>query len=377
MKKVFKPLWSLDIIKTEQWLADMALQGFHFVTFNRFTRCFYFKQAEPKVITYRIGFEKMKTDSLPSTLSREGWEKLAQSGAWYVTTNEQSMNTINIFPDREGIMKRNQIMKYIFMGILIYLAFITLIHFITLTLIASSGESDNNGSGWLPYSLFLLVVACGISFATYSLYRIKKTNDYFLHGYVTYFSTSDDTSKMLTKFKLDWSFSPDKLENWLESMEVKGFNLCKVNTRGRVFHFIKGTPRKVSYCVDYRSSSNRSYFDIHRDAGWKDVFSSNVTLEKWTIWSREYAQGEKRPHIYDDKLEHIKQARRVGIKNTMYLLPVLALMFLSIRLPLEKAFTNNAMEFDLFMVGAFPLLIISLSWSLMKTWLYFNRIRNQ
>jgi hypothetical protein len=378
MKKVFKPLWSYNIIAIEKWLADMALQGFHLVAFTRFTRCFYFQSGKPKVITYRIGFEKRQGNSLPNTLLREGWKKIVHAGDWYITTNEQPVHTITIFPDCEGIMKRNQIMSYIFTGILIYLGFLLLVHSSTLALIYFSWDLENPSSDWLFIGLFILIVVCGISFYAYSLYKIKKSTGYFLDGHRANARIYTNIDKTVTKFKLDWTFAPDKLENWLESMEAQGFHLYKMNKRGRIFHFIKGHPRKVKYCVDYRSSSNRSYFDIHQGAGWKEVFSSHAMLEKWTIWRQEYTKGETRPHIYDDKHEHIKQAKRITVQHTIYLSAILALDLLMISSFFERRISNNIIiESDFLFVISILLSLIVIVHALTQTWLYFNRIRSR
>ena len=64
-------------------------------------------------------------------------------------------------------------------------------------------------------------------------------------------------------------YSPDKLERWLEKMEEQGYNL-KISS-GIVYHFIEGKPRKVKYSADFQYKTDKGYFDIHRDAGWKPV----------------------------------------------------------------------------------------------------------
>ena len=43
MKKIFRPFWSFDVKKTEEWLSSMALQGLHFVTVRPFISLFVFE----------------------------------------------------------------------------------------------------------------------------------------------------------------------------------------------------------------------------------------------------------------------------------------------------------------------------------------------
>lgn len=48
MIKVFRPFWSYDVKKTEVWLSEMAMKGYHFAELNRWTRCFYFHSGVSK-----------------------------------------------------------------------------------------------------------------------------------------------------------------------------------------------------------------------------------------------------------------------------------------------------------------------------------------
>ena len=97
--------------------------------------------------------------------------------------------------------------------------------------------------------------------------------------------------KIIVKRKLGWMYSPDRLEQWLETMEERGYNLYRVSKMGNTFYFIKGSPRKVSYCADYQNFSEESYYDMHRESGWNSVFKSSWSFQKWTIWSQPYAEG--------------------------------------------------------------------------------------
>ena len=108
MKKVYRPLWSYDVQKTEEWLADMAKQGKLFEKLNRWTRCFHFQERNPETRVYRIAFNKIKTSALPKRLQAEGWEEAASAGKWEFTSNSQPENTIRTTPVRDGIVRHNR-----------------------------------------------------------------------------------------------------------------------------------------------------------------------------------------------------------------------------------------------------------------------------
>lgn len=92
----------------------MAENGYFLVKINRGTRHFFFQQNEPKKVTYRIGYDKMQGDSLSKGLVVEGWTKVLRCGNWYVTANEKHLEQIKTSPIREGIIKHNRIIMYIF-----------------------------------------------------------------------------------------------------------------------------------------------------------------------------------------------------------------------------------------------------------------------
>ena len=349
MMKVFRPFWSYDVKKTEVWLSDMAKKGYFLVGLNRWTRCFFFRQGKAKSITYRIGYVKMNGSPLSRYLLDEGWIKVLQSGKWYVTSNEKPLEQIKTSSVRDGIIKRNRTIMYIFSGILIYL---TCIAIFNLIMISSSLFQDGSvevveSPLWiLTYSLLGFAISIFV-LSIYSVIKINKTNKYLI---------SEKTNKpqgvnhieerlskerekqlklsgqMVVKRKFGWMYSPDKLEKWLETMEELGYNLYRVSRTGTTFYFIIGTPRKVSYCADYQNISDESYFDMHRDAGWKSAFISYSSLQKWTIWSQEFSEGEERPQIYSDKSYHLKHARKVAIAYTILFLPITIMYILNIGL---------------------------------------------
>ncbi|WP_246313938.1 DUF2812 domain-containing protein [Paenibacillus foliorum] len=128
--KVFRPFWSYDVQKTEEWLSSLAENGHELVKIHRGTRHFFFQQGEPRKRTYRIGYDKIQTNSLSKVILDDGWVKALQSGNWYVTANEKPLEQIKAFPVREGIIKHNKMILYIFASVLIYLTVIAVFNLI-------------------------------------------------------------------------------------------------------------------------------------------------------------------------------------------------------------------------------------------------------
>lgn len=323
IKKVFRPFWSYDVIKTEEWLSFMAESGYILVKINRVTRCFFFEETEPQKLVYRIVFDKLQSDSLSKGLLDYGWRKVFQSGKWYVTVNEETFQQIKTFPVREGIIKHNRLIMYFFVGLLFYLSFTALFPLtISLAVIFSGGKVEVVDSPlWVLTYLYFAVEAMVWILCIYSVIKIYKTNKKLLHeglrGKVPQVERMNreeekklkQAGQLVVKRKLGWMYSPDKLEKWLEAIEEQGYNLYRVGKNGTTFYFTIGRPRKVSYCVDYQNFADESYFAFHRDGGWENVYHSKAALQKWTIWSREYTNEEERPQIYSDKTNHLKYAR--------------------------------------------------------------------
>lgn len=394
MKKVFRPFWSYDVQKTEDWLSFMAEEGYHFVKMNRLTRCFIFQENEPKRITYRIGYDKMQEDSLPTSLVNDGWAKVFQGGHWYIMANEKSWDHIKTSSVREGIIKRNRMIMYIFSGLGIYLTASALLHISLLTFSLFFADAPVytvvDSHLWfltfvIPTALWLIVI--------YSVIKIHRTNKRLsrenaepseLHGnYQGENLTKREekqlkrSGKMIVKRKFGWMYGPDRLEKWLETMERQGHNLYRVNRFGTTFFFVKGASRKVSYCADFQSMAKEGYFAIHSDAGWKSVFSSKSSLTKWTIWARQYEEGEARPQLYSDKSHFLKHARRIAITYSCMFLPLVAIYIGNIALMVFTVRNSGIEGIYLTNIILFGICILTFGSYSLRTWLYYMRLRKK
>lgn len=153
----------------------------------------------------------------------------------------------------------------------------------------------------------------------------------------------------MTKKVFKWwdSSQSEKITAWLEDMEAQGWHLLHVNWNGLRFHFQKGAPRKMSYCVDYQTKIDKNYVGIFNDTGWDKIYSG----AGWYIWRQSYQLVK--PEIFTDIDSMIERNKRligvftaisaaqipifmINIKNTMFYpllilyVPVFFLLVLSL-----------------------------------------------
>jgi hypothetical protein len=392
--KVLKPFWSYDVQKTEKWLSTMAEKGYDLVKMNRGSRYFFFQQGEPKKRTYRIGFDKIQVNSLSKGLVDDGWMKVLQRGNWYVTANAKPLEQIKTFPVREGIIKHNKTIMYIFASILIYLTVIALFDLIIVSLAISFQKEPGRVVDSPFWILTYFSIGIGIALWVLSLYsviKIKKTNKKLIEenikrkelqggGQIEGRLSKDEekqlqrSGQLIVKRKFGWMYAPDKLEKWLEAMEEHGLNLYRVGKTGTVFYFTMGSPRKVSYCADYQNIADEGSFDIHRDAGWKIAFISTSSIQKWTLWSREYSEGEERPQIYSDKSHQLKHARRIAITYSCMFLPLAIFYILNIGANIHWISHHNPDKMRMMNMTISVLLILIFGSYSIRPWLYYRRL---
>ena len=109
MKKA-RLFWSYRIEKTEQWLSQMASDGYHLTSINPILRSFSFQEGPSTATTYAIQYEK---NNLTSGLLASGWDVATTSGKWRILKNESPEITTR--PMRDGILKRTRLHAYIFL----------------------------------------------------------------------------------------------------------------------------------------------------------------------------------------------------------------------------------------------------------------------
>ncbi|QKE72014.1 DUF2812 domain-containing protein [Arthrobacter citreus] len=393
MIRVFRPFWSYDVKKTEEWLSAMAERGYILVKVNRWLRYFYFQKIESQTKTYRVVYDKIEASSQPKSLTDEGWIKVLQCGKWQFISNDKPIEHLKTYTVREGIIKRNKMIMYTYSGILIYFLFIALMNLsiFGVALFQDEPVVVEKSPLWIITFTCLAIAIALFIIAIYSVFKIRKTNKILLsekHEKLPneVYSENRLTKKeekqlkfsgsMIVKRKFGWMYAPDQLEKWLVNMEELGFNLYRVGKTGTVFYFIKGEPRKVSYCADYQNISNEGYFDIHKEAGWKNIFTSYSSIQKWTIWSREYQKGEVSPRIYSDKIHLLKHAKKVAVSYTSWTIPLIIMYIYIFIQDLNNLSYFHPKGIILNMV-LFLVVALLFGINTVRTWFYFLRLRKQ
>jgi hypothetical protein len=179
------------------------------------------------------------------------------------------------------------------------------------------------------------------------------------------------------KLKLGWMYSPDKLEKWLEDKERTGWNLYKVGRWGTLFFFSKGSPRRMNYHADYQLVADDDYVEMHSAAGWKRIYNSPSSLQKWTIWGREYPEGEQRPLLYSDQFHLLKHARKIAVSYTLLFLPMLLLYTYNFSAFIDGIVNDGFTSFRLWNSLLLFISILFFGSFTGRTWLYYRRLKKR
>ncbi|MCD8509333.1 MAG: DUF2812 domain-containing protein [Bacillus sp. (in: Bacteria)] len=403
IKKVIKPLWSFDVQKTERWLTEMAEKGYHFIQLNRHQRQFVFEKGSPKSTRYRISYDKHHATHLPKALTNDGWEKINESKHWTIFCNDKKAEEIKTTVVRDGIVKKNRILFYVYGGIFVYLVVILLnflVHQVNMYRFPSAVREElqrierDTGNEPLWFITYAgVIVAIGLaSLSLYAMMKIKETNRWlneeggtpddseeFVAEGQPKFSLEEETQlkrhgKLIIRRKFIWIYAPDKLERWLGEMEEKGFNLYRVGYLGVQFYFLKGEPRKVSYCSEFQGLANETSAAMNREMGWKWAFSTRTGIQKWTFWYQEYA-GEEKPQLYSEKTTLQKQAKKVVLNYGGIFLPLTVLFGYLLWNHLSMAQTNPNLDIHWFFTITITLAIIIYSFLTFRSYCYYLRLK--
>ncbi|UNC91546.1 DUF2812 domain-containing protein [Candidatus Contubernalis alkaliaceticus] len=374
-KKVFRPFWSYDVQETEEWLSSMAAKGYYLQKFTK-TSFFVFTKGEPKCITYFINYEKTPREALPSAMQNDGWARVFGRGKWQVFSNKKPKEEIRTNPLRDNLLTtRNGTIMYIF-GYFAVTNFVLFFVSIYIQLLFSNQPVTIEPS---PMWSVTLIFYTWVYYSFIKLYRANKKLGQEPHISDTYTYSPEEKltlhGKAFKKIKLGWMYAPDKLEKWLEQMEGQGYNLLRIGWSGTAYYFIKGKPRRVKYCTDFQNKADESYFDIHSDAGWKLLFTRGSFFERWSIWSREYAEGQEEPQLYSSNSDLLQSARRIAFTYSLLFFPLVFIYGIAIWQHIYSVLNYGApFQFSMLLFGISIIIFGSL---IMQAWLYYRRLKNR
>lgn len=358
-------------MEIEEWLSAMALEGYHLKKINNFTRCFYFEEGMKQELSYRIGFDK-GDHPLSMALDNDGWKEVCKSHSWYVLANEKTLEQVKTVPLREGIVTHYRKIKDVYSVLFFFVIAMSISPlFLVFDLLFNK---DNVMIEKSP--MWIVMIAIWIfllTLPTYTLIKITKSTKRLITNVIEQPNANRNKKvHVVMKLRFGWIYAPDKMVTWLESMEAKGYHLYRMNKIG-IFYFEKGVPRKVSYFADYQNKTPQSYFDMHKEVGWKLIYTSSVMFSKWSIWYHLY-QAE-RPTLYSDRSELLKQGRRVMLTHLLLFVPLIALYIYVMIQHINIALTSEnreVLDLTVFIMG---IASIMFSTFVIKSLLYYRRLK--
>lgn len=396
VKKRFRPFWSYDVVKTEQWLSKMHRDGYALsdVYFKR--RLFIFERSKESQKDYFITYDK-NTESATET-----FETVCEKSRYKIVRRSKEQE--GLVPLHQGFHQKNETLKtisFIFLIIqLIYLMvlssllFIVLLSSDTFTLNYEETELFSNISTFLQILVLITLSLTGILaqlWIVYTYFKLRKSN-YKLRGfesvkqkeiYTKSLYTKQElkalkkNKQVISKIRLAWMYAPDKLEAWLEKKEAMGFNLIKINKKGNCFYFLKGENRKVKYHIDYQSTKDPEYFSLNKDSGWQLMFTSSNRGKSYNIFKQEYKNAE--PNFYSDQETKLKHAKKLAFQHTMFLVPlaiIYGLLLIShiTRVSEEEGFFQAILSFNIII---FTLVAFEFMYFGLKSIRYYFRVKKK
>ncbi|MFA9398626.1 MAG: DUF2812 domain-containing protein [Clostridiaceae bacterium] len=406
MKKIsFRPLWSLDIIKTEKYLSDMAKKGYKLAGINYIAKIFKFEKGESKDINYKITYSKDYGNKLATSLINDGWKTCSENKRWRVQVNENEKSSIKKSPSRDGIWKRNKKIFEILQSLIFVPLPIMIIN--TITMFMHGGIFNKNSTisyknnviiigtpnsyseiyyyDLISYAVLIIIIILAVISSVILFKGNKKLKSEI--GQVEEVEEFEEVKisnkvEKIRKNKLGWEYQPDLIEKWLEDMEYKGFNLCKVDINS--FSFIKGERKKIKYYIDSQKSPGEGYYDIYLSSGYKLVNSDEESSKTCTIWKKEYNENEVEPIMYNDSSIgiNIAKKRMLYLPMNIFLIIIFTatLKFIIELIINYKIITNaNALKYVMYFL-ALPLIIFIIVYTFivsMKIIKYYFRLKGK
>lgn len=399
-KRFFRPFWSYDVVKTEYWLNRMSMSGLRLNNVNFKTRFFSFETAAPESLIHRVIYQKGFGGNVPPGLLAAGWGSAVSGGNFSIIRHDAGADpTLN--PSYAGLLVRNRRLKQI-IGILLavllgmFCAMVTANILIIALLTSIAGPAtfvaDDGPTAVQILQICLIVAAVLLTFAwmIFTYFRLRKANSQLerLCGdnlNLNVPATQDillprreekrllRSKKLVRKHRRDWTYEPDKTEQWLEAMEKKGLNLYRLSPTGLTFYFWKLGPRRMKYTVDYQNQAPDAYFTLNRDAGWKLIYRGGRRFMETSIWVHEIPPDSPAPQFYSDAESRLKQVRRFIVANFLGLL-LPSLMFIFVLC--ENVFLLNTLDpLNILSLLLMIFLILQLVFSLSRIIRYYFRIK--
>ncbi|HEX3027009.1 MAG TPA: DUF2812 domain-containing protein [Clostridia bacterium] len=342
----YRPFWSFLVQDTEKWLETLAGRGLHIKSVDFKKNKFVFFEGEPVRCKYRFSYNKFETKrpQKENTLSKNGWEKLASYDKW-VLYKTQNTNELNVIPNRRGIYLRNNSLLLIYNVVSFIILLSAFIVSFTLLIFLSPNRTDSsffNGIFVIVLIFAVLIVANFLIFLRLSFTNSKILEEfgsslnpqYAIYKHFIKHKTFEDwLEKLLVKegdivkvFRPFWIFSPDKFENWLETMEARGMNFYKIGKPDFLIYFIRGNTRKMKYCLVGNDKANLDDTKMLLESDWNIVYSTTGQFGKFVLISKSY-EGKK-PGLFRRQADYRANAYRIIFDYAALVLALLVILAL-------------------------------------------------
>jgi len=161
----FRWFWAWDDEKEEDWLEQMAQQGYHFQSVS-LPGFYTFEQGEPRSDIYRLDYFTNPKDreNYLQIFSDSGWEYMGEMNGWQYFRKQKSDSTANeIYSDPESKAQK-------YKRLLLFLVIFLPIYFNFIFLNERSGSTFIKVFSFVMFFLLLLYI--------YIIIRlIKRIND--------------------------------------------------------------------------------------------------------------------------------------------------------------------------------------------------------
>lgn len=389
-KRIWKPFWSFHIQRTEQWIGEMADNGYALSQFQpKFSR-FTFTEDPSAHKTYAISFDRSRQHPLPTALAEDNWEVVEMKRKWAVLGNPKQKEAVKTSIVRDQLESRNSKIAVFWWVYFIYIIFSLALQAAIMIPLFLTSDSFTftfiENPAWI-LTFIIFAVQIGVTLiGIYSLITLKKEAKR-LESEINPASSLTDTAdnqailsnKREKKLKFGWTYAPDKLERWLEEKEKSGLHLTSVHKGGFKFQFAKTDPKLYSYCALFEGRSDSGAHALHRESGWERIYASGLNLHQWSIWRKAYTEDTEKPEINDDPESRRQAAIRVAKIYTLMFAPIVllfALNFFSFMLPnvLEHGYTAIS-GIDQFNTIVYPLIMFIFLVSILRAWAYYFRVK--
>lgn len=403
----FRPFWSYDVLKTEQWLKAMNHKGYGLTKVSFKTRLFHFKRINPDNTNYLIVYDK-GSNGIPKRIKQEaGYEAVCYQKNYYVikTTNEKT----DYMPSYDQLLEKNQFIKYVTGIILLIevmlfslpvLAVITSI--MTGSFTIETGSNANIGPTsvvdfllgvasivffigsiltqvWLIYTFFKLNIAnkklnklCG---ETIELSFTIPTNTILNKAHLRELKSKN---LIIKKTRIGWFYSPDKFETWIEGMADKGCILLRMSKIGNSFYFLKADPKKMTFHVDFQKKNGPTYYKTNEESGWQLYFTSITRFYSISVWGQTY--DDIKPSYYSDNESKLIHAKTFMKSYIIWFLPLGIVYILMFAYAIYKFFSIEFFRQNMWMVVTPVIfLLLGIEFLIFSYWLikYYYRVKKE